>query len=251
MPSKAKGPRQTIKSKHRPDWQEQVRQECLQRVHTQREQLLHQCRVQPVQQTLQSILNGVTQQSLLEREEAEPERIPPPANKMTITYDENPPRHTEDPSKPLLGHQLLSVKEHQELMAQMEAALFDDSYKEELEAIEAAEIQDISGMFARHCIVNHMPEVEECKVLCPICEETHLVESAYGSISCPVDQFCVEAPLQGVDASLKYVKNMLCTKLEEHKASGCREKPHFFVKCIASENLYMACFECGAFEIIL
>ena len=226
-----------------------MRQECLQRVHDQRDRLLHQCRTQPVQRTLESVLYGVTQRSLPKRE-VEVDRLPSAGN-VGLSSTRSPPRQAGDPSKPILGHQLLSIEEHQELMAQMEAALFDESYRDELEAIEAAEVRDISDMFAMHCIVDHTPEVETYKVLCPVCEGTHLVESAFGSISCPADQFCLEAPMQGVGASLKYIEDMLSTKVEEHKASSCPEKPHFFVKRIDSENLYMACFECGAFEIIL
>ena len=236
MPVRADGPRQTTKSKHRQDWQQQIRQDCLQRVHQQRERLLHQCRTQSVHQTLESVLSNVTQQR-----EDQSELVASTGNEASES--------SKAAGKPLLGHQLLSVEEHQELMAQMEAALFDEGYREELEAIEAAEIEDVSDLFSMHCIV-YTPKVEEQKVLCPVCKKAHLVESAFGSISCPVDGFCIEAPMQGVGANLEYAKDMICTKLEEHKA-GCSENPHFFVKHIATENLYMACYECGAFEVII
>lgn len=243
MPSRADRARQPIKAKHRLDWQQQIRQDCLQRVHEQRERLLHQCRTQPLQQTLQSVLSDVTEQSLPEGDTE--------YQLTAAASNGDMPQGSARSNKSLLGHHLLSVEEHQELMAQMEAALFDESYREELEAIEAAEVQDVSDMFAMHCIVDHPPKKDHVKVLCPVCEEADLVESAFGSISCPVDHFCIQSPMQGVCASLKYVQNMLDTKLEEHRAGRCLEKPTFFVKRIGSENLYMACFECGAFEVMI
>ena len=249
MPSKIGSTRQSIKCKHRPPWQDQLRKDCLQRIHEQRDRLLQQCRSKPVEETLRSVLSDVSQLSL-SKGRAE--------NSLTEVHDNGevspagaPSERARQHGKSLLGHQLLSVEEHQDLMTQMEAALFDESCREELEAIEAAEVQDISDMFATHCIVDHAPETEQVKVLCPICERTDLAESAFGAISCPIDHFCIDPPIQGLGASLKYTQDSLCLKLEEHRASGCFEKPHFFVKRIASENLYMACFECGACEIIV
>ena len=226
--------RQPVKSKHRADWQGQIRDECLQRVHNQRQKLLQNCRSSTVQECLQTVLSDVS------------EDLQPDGKFQRLSIANQSKRKGAS----LLGHQLLSVNEHQELMAQMEAALFDESYIEELEAIEEAEADDIADMFSKHCIVESQTESRLPDVPCPVCGRANLVESAFGFVSCPHEGFSIKAPMQGVHNMLQLTLENISARLQQHSDS-CSHKPQFFVKTIDTCNLYMACYECGALDVVI
>lgn len=251
MPADA--PRNNIKSRHRLEWQARLRDDCLQRVQQQRQKLLQKCRTEPVQQCLQSVLSDVASN----------------AQPSSSNFDTIARQHPDDAagkdskgrygaivaedtnSNGELWYKQLSEEEHQELLAKMEEALFEEGYRDELEAIEAAELEDISDMFAAHCIMDTFPHQEVATVLCPVCEKADLAESAFGTISCQLCKYKIEGPMPGGGSSLNCLADSLARSLEGHSASGCTEKPYFFVKQISSSNLYMACYECGAFEVLL
>lgn len=217
--SAGRGQRQPVKSKHTSGWQAQIREECLQRVQQRRSQLLSSCRDRRVVEDLSSILSDVTGES---------------------------PGGGEGPSGQ--SHWLLSRKEHQELLAEMEAALFDETNVEELEAVEADDLDLVSTMFAAQTLSGGG---EGAVVLCPVCESANLTESAFGVVGCPKEGFRIEAEMEGTCDTLASVSASIAAKLEEHRLSGCPEKPQFFVRDTGSWTLYLACYTCGALEVVL
>lgn len=237
MPASSSSTRQPVVSKHIKGWQEELRKACLSRVQEQREKLLQKCRSQSAQDCLTSLLAEVTANAVFAKGPAE-------------SVEHSKKRDSRGAEGSLMDIKHLTVEEHQDLMSQMEAALFDESYREELEALEAAEIIDISDMFATHCMVNHGSQ-SSIQVLCPVCRKAYLSESAFGTVSCPIDKFEIDAPMQGLSRSLDFVHDSICKTIAEHSASGCLEDPSFFVKKTGVCNLYLACYTCGALDVVL
>lgn len=246
MPKEGEGLRRAIKAKHRKSWQEQIREECFRRVHCQRDLLLQQRRGQPLKDALDSVLSAVASQVPQNPDGEPPERDASAEPGVPLGSKGKPAERTE-----FLRHEILSRDEHQELMAQMEALLFDEGYRDELAAIEADETEDISDLLARHTIEDVLPDGDFIEVLCPVCEKAPLVESVYGYIRCPVDQYTIEAPMQGMTSLLSWAQENIRAKTEEHHESGCSQKPSFFVKHTGTANLYIACYDCGVLDVVL
>lgn len=222
--SSGKGQRQAVKSKHASGWQAQIREECLFRVQQRRSQLLSRCRDRRVVEDLASILSDVTQSG------------DTPSGTCGEARDGTPGQ----------PHWLLSREDHEELLAEMEAALFDETHVEELEAIEAGDLDLVSTMFAAQSLSGG-----GTAVLCPVCESVNLTESAFGVVGCPREGFRIDAEMEGCCDTLASVGASIAAKLEEHRVSGCTEKPQFFVRETGSWTLYLACYTCGALEVVL
>lgn len=245
----AEGRRQSLKAKSRADWPGALREECLHRVQQQREHLLQQCRTIPVHECLQSLFLDASKtlpQTPITAFDQSSETI------VRGRADNEASNRSTDTKQLYWGGQHLTPEEYQELMVQMEEALFEDGYRDELEAIEASELEDMSELFAAHYITDTLPKSEHRDpLLCPVCEKAYLSESAFGTIKCPFDQFSIQAPLEGDRNSLDLLSKGISRILEGHRNSNCTEKPQFFVKDVGSSSLYMACYNCGALEIVI
>ena len=133
----------------------------------------------------------------------------------------------------------------------MEAALFDETQLEELEAIEAHDLDLVSAMFAAQSL-SGAGVAGSHAVLCPVCEAAHLSQTAFGVVGCPREGFRIEAEAEGGGGdTLAAVGDGIVARLEEHRAGGCPEKPQFFVRETGAGTLYMACYACGALEVVL
>ena len=248
-------PRQTVRAKHSArDWREQVRAECLSRVQEQRGKLLRGLRArgcstpEDVKASLDGILADVAN-TQCGRADAQMEVSAPSG--QAAHHD------SREFSKPLQwSPDGLSGPEYEALLAEMEAALFEDAEREELLAIEAAENDAVSEAFLAHCRASYsLMDVStdgQDQVLCPVCQDSYLVE-LNGAVGCLKDGYSIEAPMPGSGHSLSILKANLAEVLEQHRLGGCHERPAFFVtnETSGTSMLYMQCFGCLAFEALL
>ena len=248
-------PRQTVRAKHSArDWREQVRAECLSRVQEQRGKLLRELRArgrstpEDVKASLDSILADVANTH---------SGGPDAETEVSATPGQAAHCDSGGFSKPLQwSPEHLSGPEYETLLAEMEAALFEEAEREELQAIEAAEHDAVSEAFLAHCMATStLMDVStggQDQVLCPVCQDSYLVESS-GMVGCLKDGYSIEAPMPGSGHSLSILKAKLAEVLEQHRLGGCHERPAFFVTNEVSgiSTLYMQCLGCLAFEALL
>ena len=247
-------PRQTVRAKHSArDWREQIRAACLSRIQDQREKLLRGLRAhgrstpEDVKASLDSILADV----------ANTHSGGPDAD-MEVSAPPGQAAHCDSEvfSKPLQwSPEHLSGPEYEALLAEMEAALFEEAEREELQAIEAAEHDAVSEAFLAHCsAISTLTDVSiggQDQVLCPVCQDSYLVE-LNGVVGCLKDGYSIAAPMPGSGHSLSVLKANLAEVLEQHRLGGCHERPAFFVtnNNPGTSTLYMQCMGCLAFEAV-
>jgi len=209
--------RLSVRCKHASDWQSRMREECLLQVQQQRVQLLDRFRERRGSEDLAGLLSAVAA-----------------GTKRGCAVD------------PGDAIRRLSRAEHEELLAEMEAVLFDENIVDELEDVEADDLNLVSSMFAAQSLST--PAVR-----CPVCEAADLTESAFGAVVCPREGFRIEAAAEGGGGgeTLASVRDGIAAKLEEHRLGGCPEKPQFFVRETGGGTLYLACYTCGALEVVL
>jgi len=145
--------RLSVRCKHASDWQSRMREECLLQVQQQRVQLLDRFRERRGSEDLAGLLSAVAA-----------------GTKRGCAVD------------PGDAIRRLSRAEHEELLAEMEAVLFDENIVDELEDVEADDLNLVSSMFAAQSLST--PAVR-----CPVCEAADLTESAFGAVVCPREGF--------------------------------------------------------------
>lgn len=83
------------------------------------------------------------------------------------------------------------------------------------------------------------------KVMCPVCQQRHLVQTDRGVILCPSGDLRLDVSIEGL--SLEHLRSKLEEVWAGHGRGGCQNAPQFGVR---GEMLFMSCQQCNAFEMI-
>jgi hypothetical protein len=157
----------------------------------------------------------------------------------------------------------MGAPEYEELIAELEAALFEDDPAAQAEYLDSLDMDEREGIvqaFLETCMSGpgrpgsadsggSATSNSEQPVICPVCQEAHLVEAAAG-VGCPRDGFWLAGPSGGLP--LSDLRSGLASAYEAHAAAGCNARPGFMVsnEFTGVWTLFITCDCCHAFEVV-
>ena len=257
--------RQPLRAQRSEGVREKIRRECLARVEAQRSALLTRLRLGHGQAGVQAGLQGIIQAVAVGpggelqgkphgHECSRSEGCSPGSFQGSFQGQEGPQGRQQH---------IVGGPEYEELMAELEAALFEDdpaAQAEYLDSLDAAEREGIAQAFLETCMNGPSrpgsgdpggpsPGGTEQPVICPVCQQAYLVETPAG-IGCPRDGYCLERPADGL--RLSDLRDRLAHAYEAHAVGGCIARPGFMVSNEFTDvwTLFMTCDSCHAFEVV-
>ena len=223
--------RETVRETSASSWKERIRQSCLKRIQDQRAELLSKFR------SGQAVPRTELRQ-IISKEASQPSH----GSEGCFGPDELP--QGKQTCAPELHE--MSGEEYETFMSELEATLFEELEREQLQFVEDTELDEIAEAFLTHCTFN--PHAKPLDVVCPVCNRANIVESRPNHITCAFDQYCIEVPVSSANApSLAVlVQDHLDKALARH--TGCRHRPVFVAASVGLPALYLECRACGHFE---
>jgi len=144
----------------------------------------------------------------------------------------------------LMEEDMLARESQQAALAAFEAACGLESYADNLLAQQHSEEQQL------------LASTGEEAVLCPVCEQAYLIQTAHGRaggiVACR-NQACqlrLDCAAEGL--TLDNVRRSLASVIYEHSATGCNDKPAFEMREeFGVVGLWMGCNACGRVQMVI
>ena len=144
----------------------------------------------------------------------------------------------------------LSHEEYFDLMQFLEESLYEDTLREEADYLDSLEQRDVDNMVEAHLGRMGLSEIdEEDAVLCPLCQETWLLQRQ-GVILCPRRHLRLDTAIEGLQ--LRDLKERLAAVLENHARQRCCGQVVFEQTGVPGmHSLMLKCDTCGAIELVM
>ncbi|KAI5066973.1 hypothetical protein GOP47_0017501 [Adiantum capillus-veneris] len=240
--------RSSIKSWH-PHWKHKLRENCLQRVKTNRSQILWKIRLGgeafPVSREKASLafsdilVDEIDR--LRQRTNGEAPHAQSDPDAMIWEYE---------PSEALSQ---LKNDDYEELMIAMQNILYDDlrteNEKRDSVLLEEFEKSCEQEDRALSMMLEQLQNSEEDEVICPICKAGKLQQNQH-LIFCSCGHLRLD--VQHEKVNLHFLRKRLEELLQQHHDSGCQSQPVFCTDHRFSMTaLYIQCSSCETFELVL
>ncbi|XP_037470617.1 RPA-interacting protein-like isoform X1 [Triticum dicoccoides] len=235
-------PRRVPNKSRRPDWREELRENCMTRVKNERVHLLWKMRNQgqppandmkTVESAVRNIISDEVQKlkgNVNGKEDQEVDMIweyEGPQEAMPAEY------------------------ESEDMLLEMERLLYEDLREEMIrKEIEALDEEDA---YLAQAVFEHMQlkdeGVESAKVWCPVCKQGELRET-HNLIHCTLCK--IRLDLEEDKVNLDFLRERLAKVHMEHLDRGCTLSPKFCLHEMFGLNaLYIRCDECSTFEVVV
>ncbi|KAG6544125.1 hypothetical protein Mapa_014437 [Marchantia paleacea] len=238
-------------------WKEKFKENVVQRVKRERNQLLWDIRLAAAPAIANSVTNDIVG-SAFEQIVAD-ELLKVKQNEVFQGQDGHDVNTKQDGDDMLWEYDApdataeLGDEEYEALMLAMEHALYEDLHSERV-GREAAILEEYEATHALEdeslaAVVEHWQEHEEGGLLCPLCR-TRRLQKSNRVIYCGCGSFRIDTKHDQV--GLEYLQRRLAEVLQEHIDSSCRGQATFSIQHrFGIAALYMQCAVCDCFQLVL
>jgi len=235
-------PRRIPNKSRRPDWREELRKNCLERVKNERLHLLRKVRTQgglPAKdmKTVESVVRSI---------------ISDEVQKLKKCVDGKEDRDV-DMIWEYQGPQAAEPAEFdsEDILLEMERLLYEDLREEliqkEIEALDEEDAYLAQAAFDQM----HLNEegAENAKLWCPVCKQGELRE-ARNLIHCTLCEMRLDLGEDKVN--LDFLRERLANAHVEHLDRGCTLSPKFCLQTMFGLSaLYIQCDKCNTFDVVV
>ncbi|KAM0903866.1 hypothetical protein ACQ4PT_018396 [Festuca glaucescens] len=235
-------PRRVPNKSRRPEWREELRTNCLERVKNERVQLLWKVRIQgqlPANdmKTAESAVRNIISDEVQKLKQCVDGKED---QDVDMIWEYQGPQEAEP-----------AEFDSEDILLEMERLLYED-LREELirKEIEALDEEDA---YLAQAAFDHMQlndeGAENAKLWCPVCKQGELRE-AHNLIHCTLCKIRLDLGEDKVD--LDFLRERLANVHTEHLDRGCTLSPKFCLQTIFGLNaLYIQCDKCSTFEVVM